>query len=82
MTRSLTIGAAQVGPIQLADTRTMVVERLIAGSRRRARDWRREPAPAADPARCPDAAPGGRIRGRLGLGPGSRARRDVVADAG
>ncbi len=29
MTRSLTIGAAQVGPIQLADTRTMVVERLI-----------------------------------------------------
>ena len=30
MTRSLTIGAAQVGPIQLADTRTMVVERLIA----------------------------------------------------
>jgi hypothetical protein len=30
MTRSLTIGAAQVGPIQLADTRTVVVERLIA----------------------------------------------------
>jgi predicted amidohydrolase len=30
MTRTITIGAAQVGPIQLADTRSMVVERLIA----------------------------------------------------
>mgnify|MGYP006085915755 FL=1 len=30
MTRTLTIGAAQVGPIQLTDTRPMVVERLIA----------------------------------------------------
>ena len=30
MTRTVTIGAAQVGPIQLADTRSVVVERLIA----------------------------------------------------
>ena len=30
MTRTVTIGAAQVGPIQLADTRSMVVERLIS----------------------------------------------------
>ena len=30
MTRTVTIGAAQVGPIQLADTRPMVVERLIS----------------------------------------------------
>ena len=30
MTRTVTIGAAQVGPIQLADTRSAVVERLIS----------------------------------------------------
>ena len=30
MTRTVTIGAAQVGPIQLADTRSVVVERLIS----------------------------------------------------
>ena len=30
MTRTVTIGAAQVGPIQLADTRSAVVDRLIS----------------------------------------------------
>ena len=30
MTRTVTIGAAQVGPIPLADTRSVVVERLIS----------------------------------------------------
>ena len=30
MSRVLTVGAAQMGPIQLADTRAQVVERLIA----------------------------------------------------
>ena len=29
MSRVLTVGAAQMGPIQQADTRTQVVERLI-----------------------------------------------------
>ena len=30
MSRVLTVGAAQMGPIQLADTRPEVVERLVA----------------------------------------------------